>query len=399
MLQISRGPEAILGWRQTRTMKYPPLVTANIFPENSVSGVNTHVRELLSYLSANGIASTVVTPRSWGRLLRLPVFGARRIVTPISRTAGVLWYAYFDVVFLRKALRRHLAELDDCIIYAQGPLEASAALRVRRGPHQRVIMVAHFRVSIADELAETRDIKRGGFVFRAIRRANQRAILRVDGMVFQSQWAREAVLSWLPEAADVRYATIRSFVSALPSVPQQELLGDLVTTGRLGLEKNQRFLLHVLAEAKRAGHSFTLDVFGDGPCRKDLEEMTRSLGLQGQVCFRGIRHDVRDYLPHYRAYVYASYSESFCLAIAEAMAAGLPIFAGSSGAIPELFDDGVEGRFWPLDDPMRAAAILIDALDCEPDRLKTSEAASERFYRDLDTNAIAPQLISFLLGA
>jgi glycosyltransferase involved in cell wall biosynthesis len=151
-----------------------------------------------------------------------------------------------------------------------------------------------------------------------------------------------------------------------------------------------------LAEANRAGRSLTLDVFGDGPCRKDLLLQTRSLGLDEQVRFHGFRADVRDFLPGYRAYVHASYSESLPLAIIEAMAAGLPIVAGDTGGISELCDDGVEARFWPLDDPTQAAATLIDLLDCEPARLKAACAASERFRREFDADAVVPRLLSFL---
>jgi glycosyltransferase involved in cell wall biosynthesis len=107
---------------------------------------------------------------------------------------------------------------------------------------------------------------------------------------------------------------------------------------------------------------------------------------------------VRDFLPGYRAYVHASYSESSSLAIMEAMAAGLPIVAASTGPIAELYDDGVEGRFWPLDNPAQASAILIDFLDCEPARLKAAQAASERFRRDFDADVVGPELRSFLLG-
>src|SRR5215469_8811961 len=87
------------------------------------------------------------------------------------------------------------------------------------------------------------------------------------------------------------------------------------------------------------------------------------------------------------------------LAIMEAMSAGLPIVAGNTGPIAELCDDGVEARFWPLDDPARAAAVLIDLLDSEPARLKAASAASERFRRDFDAEIIAPRLRSFLLGS
>ncbi len=179
--------------------------------------------------------------------------------------------------------------------------------------------------------------------------------------------------------------------------PGQESLGDLVTTGSLLRSKNHRFLLEVLAEARRAGRSLTLDVFGEGPLRKDLQRQARSLGLDGQVRFRGFRPDVRDFLPRYRAYVHASYLDSQSLAIIEAMAAGLPIVAGDVGGIAELCGEGAEARFWPLDDPAQAAATLIGLLDCEPGRLKAARAASERFHRDFEADVVAPKLLSFLL--
>ena len=107
---------------------------------------------------------------------------------------------------------------------------------------------------------------------------------------------------------------------------------------------------------------------------------------------------MRDFLPRYRAYVHASYSESLPLAIIEAMAAGLPIVSGDIGGISELCDDGVEARFWSLDDPVKAAVTLTGLLDSEPSRLAAATAARDRFRRDYDATVIGPRLRSFLLG-
>src|SRR6202012_3628404 len=115
---------------------------------------------------------------------------------------------------------------------------------------------------------------------------------------------------------------------------------------------------------------------GEGPCRKDLERQARDLDLTGQVRFRGFRKDVREFLPGYRAYVHASYSESSSLAIMEAMAAGLPVVAGDIGPLAELCQEGVEGRFWPLDDPARAASILLGLVDSETARAAAAGPAS-----------------------
>lgn len=376
---------------------FPPLVLATILREDGITGVQSYIKRLCQYLGEHGIAPTLVTPFSWGRALTVPVFGFRLALQRFSRPASTVWYWHWHKVFLYHALRRRLAEVGDCIVFTQDPLAAQAALRARRGAHQRVVMAVHFRISMADEWANKKQIKYGGRVFRGMRRAEREVIPEADGLVYVSQWARDALLSWLPEAGKVPSAVIGCMVTPLRDEPVLEPLGDLVTIGNLDIVKNHRFLLAVLAEAKRAGRSLTLDVFGEGPLRKDLLRLTRSLGLEEQVRFRGFRSDVRNLLPGYRAYVHACYSESFCLAIVEAMAAGLPVVVGNIGPVSELCDDGVEARFWPLDDPALAALTLIDLLDCEPARLRAASAASERFRREFDAEVIVPRLVSFLL--
>ena len=374
------------------------MVIATILREEGTTGVHTHFQQLRRYLDEQGSKITIVTPFSWGGALTVPVFGLRLPLERCSRAASVAWYRRGHEMFLHQALRRSLADVDDCVVYAQCPLAARAALRARRGPHQRVVMAVHFRISQADEWADKKQIRRDGAVFRAIRRLEREVIPQVDGLMYVSQWARDALVGWLPEAAGVPSTVINNFVAPLPQQPGQELLGDLVTLGHLEPVKNHRYMLEVLAEAKRAGRSLTLDVYGEGPLHKDLLRQTSSLGLDGQVRFRGFRPDVRTVLSRYRAYVHASYSESSSLAIIEAMAAGLPIVAGNIGPIAELCDDGVEARFWSLDDPGQAAATLIGLLDTEPARLMAASAARQRFHRDFDADVVGPRLRSFLLG-
>ena len=296
-------------------------------------------------------------------------------------------------------MRRRLAELDECVIYTQDPPAARAALRARRGPQQLVVLAVHFRVSQSDEWVYKKQITHGGTVFRWIRKLERDIVPQVDGIVFVSRCAQDALLDWIPEAKMVPATVVCNFVAPLnPTNEMPEPVGDLVTVGNLDFVKNHRYLLDILAQAKRAGRVFTLDVFGEGPLRRDLERRISSLGLDDQVRLRGFRRDVRVHLPGYRAYVHASCSESSSFAIIEAMAAGLPIVAANIGPISEMFDDGVEGRYWPLDDARQAAAVLIDLLDSESERLKAASSASDRFRRDFDANHVAPRLHHFLLG-
>lgn len=374
------------------------MVIATILRQEGGTGVHTHVRRFREYLSDRGIQTMLITPSSSNPLVSAAVFGVRLGLEPVSRAASVRWYRHWHEVFLRRGLRQHLAELGEAVVYAQGPLEAHAALGARQGPHQRVIMAVHFHMSQAEEWVGKKYIKRDKAVFRGIHRLEKSVIPRVDGLVFVSKSAREALLSWLPEARSIRSAIIPNFVEigATPSAP--EGVGDLVTVGGLEIDKNHRFLIEVLAEAKNLGRTLTLDLFGEGPCHKDLTRLASALGVGDQARFRGFVPNVCDLLPGYRVYVHASVRETGPLAIIEAMAAGLPILAGSVGGIPELYEAGVEGRFWPLDDTATAAGILIDLLDSESKRKDAGTASVVRHRSSYDSSLLVPQLWSFLMG-
>lgn len=376
-----------------------PVVVATILRPHGNTGVHTHFRELCRYLEGTGTSATLVTPFSCGPALIKPVFGVRRLLERRSGSASVWWYRQWHELFLRRALQRHLASVDECVIYAQCPVSARAAMRARRGPHQRVVMAVHFRTSQADEWADKGHISRDGHMYRLIRSLEHDTLRQVDGLVYVSKWGRDALLSWCPELAAVRSVIIGNFVAALDTEHRDEPTADLVTVGSLEPVKNHRYLLHVLAQAKRARRTYSMDIFGEGPLRNDLQQLISSLDLEPQVRLRGFSTAVRNSMPDYRAYVHASYSESLPLAIIEAMGAGLPVVAGDTGGVTELVDEGVEGRFWPLDDPSRAAAVLIDLMEDEATRSMAAAAAETRFRRDFDADVVAPRLLSFLMDA
>ena len=373
----------------------PQLVIASVLRQNGTTGVHTHLRELQAFLNEANIASTTVTPFSWNRVLSTPVFGVRLALERFSGSASVAWYRYFHESFLRRALHKRLRSLDQAVIYAQGPVEARAALLARKGRQQRVIMAIHFQTSQADEWARKGVIRVNGMVYRSIREFERNVIPMIDGIVFVSHGARLDLLSWLPEADAVPSAVIPNFLGPGSTHPEGEIR-DLVSVGSLEIAKNHRFLLHVLHEARLMGSLLTLDLFGEGRCRRDLERLASSLDLTQQVRFHGFRPDVRRLLPAYRVYVHASYSEALPYAILEAMAAGLPIIAGRAGVSPELFQDGVQGRLWPLDDPQQAATVLLKFLSDKP-RLAAAGAASlVRYKTCFQSEVVGPELYSFL---
>ena len=63
-----------------------PLVVATILREEGITGVHTHMRQLRQYFTEHGMATTLVTSFSWGRMLSYPVYALRPLYGAVHRT-------------------------------------------------------------------------------------------------------------------------------------------------------------------------------------------------------------------------------------------------------------------------------------------------------------------------
>ena len=131
---------------------------------------------------------------------------------------------------------------------------------------------------------------------------------------------------------------------------------------------------------------------------RNLEELATKLGLREQVTFAGYVQDASELIAGHRAFVHAARAENFGIVFLEAMQHGVPPLSGAVGGIPEIFDDGVEGRFWPLDDPRRASAILIEVLESESRHAAMSAAARRRYQRDFSPDVLGPRWLEAICG-
>lgn len=375
-----------------------PVVVATVLRCTGGTGVQTHFGEFVRFLDRQGVPCSVLTPFSAGGLLRDAVFAVRRVLAPLSGATSVAWYRTWHRLFLQRALHRELAGAGDVVIYCQCPVSAAAALRARRGPSQPVVMAVHFWVSQADEWAGKGEIVREGRVFRSIRRLERRVIGEVDGVVFVSEAARRDLWATVPAA--VPTATIPNFLatedSGAGSPGPSGRRGDLVTVGALEPRKNHSYLLDVLAAARRSGHRYTLDIVGEGPEGRSLARRARDLGIGDQVRLAGYVPNASDLLSGYRGYVHPARHEPFGLAVLEAMRAGVPPVAAPVGGVPQIFDPGVEGLHFDLEDPGQGARAVIGLLEDEPARVRMGEAARRRYAEQFDAAVVAPHLYRFL---
>jgi len=126
--------------------------------------------------------------------------------------------------------------------------------------------------------------------------------------------------------------------------------------------KGLAVLLEAMALLKKSSddRAFLLWIVGDGPAKHALQNLSERLGLSQDVVFAGERRDVEQILHTLSLFVQPSLSEGFGIAIAEAMAAGLPVVASAVGGIPEVVLHGQTGWLVPPGDPWALAQAIAE---------------------------------------
>jgi glycosyltransferase involved in cell wall biosynthesis len=113
-----------------------------------------------------------------------------------------------------------------------------------------------------------------------------------------------------------------------------------------------------------------LTIVGEGRLRSQLESLARSLGVADRIEFAGRLHG--DALSScYRTadcFVLPSLTESCSMSLLEAMASGLPVVAARTGGIPEVVEDGVNGRLFTRGDVRELSDGLAWMLESEERR-------------------------------
>jgi glycosyltransferase involved in cell wall biosynthesis len=122
---------------------------------------------------------------------------------------------------------------------------------------------------------------------------------------------------------------------------------------------------------------------GVGEARKQLEGLVAELGLSDHFQFLGWLDDADKLLCAMDVFVSASETESFGLAIVEAMAAETAVVATATEGAKEIIDDQQTGLLVPIGD-VKAIAAAVTILLSDSDRrleiaMRAGEAAHQRF--------------------
>ncbi len=142
----------------------------------------------------------------------------------------------------------------------------------------------------------------------------------------------------------------------------------LLLVALLDPKKGVPYLLKALAILIKKRHDFILDIVGDGPNRKEYEELSRKLQLEDIVYFHGLKTkpEVAEFMKQCDFFVQPTLYETFGVTFIEAMACGKPIVATNLPVLKEKINDK-RGILVPPKDVNALSKAIDYMLDCYKD--------------------------------
>lgn len=200
----------------------------------------------------------------------------------------------------------------------------------------------------------------------------------VDAFFCVGQWQAETFVSKLKFPGDRIFVTANGyFPESFSPKPLHERKPRLVysSTPFRGLSHLPRLFHQIKTDAPQSELEVCSSMGVYGVTDKDDEAaygaLYRELSACGAVSHGSIRQkELADILCSARVFAYPNtFAETFCIAVLEAQAAGLPVVTSKLGALPERVTDGVDG-------------FLIDGIPGEPDYDRDFTAACTRLMND-----------------
>lgn len=227
------------------------------------------------------------------------------------------------------------------------------------------------------------------------------AALRQDQRDQGARFRREILIANAIDLAAYAQPPDRMGVRREFALPDQARI--LVVAGRIMRRKGLHLLIQALAQVATSHPDLHALIIGeDDPAepgvRQELAAQAQALGLAQRIHFTGFRPDIpRLFLATDLLYFVPSEPEPFGRTVIEGMAAGLPVVAAASGALPDILGEG--GLLVSPGDVAAQAAAIAALLDHPAQAAAFAAAGKARAAAHFSSARQIEQLCALYTGA
>ena len=150
----------------------------------------------------------------------------------------------------------------------------------------------------------------------------KRLYKKADGFVFQTSDA----MKFYDGAINCKTAVIENPINDifLNHKKAKTRRKNAVSCGRLEKQKNYGLLIDAFADVVKLYPDYTLEIYGEGSKKEELKGLSRKLGIDNKVLFKGRADNIADEIADAGVFVMSSDYEGMPNALMEAMALGIP---------------------------------------------------------------------------
>jgi len=203
------------------------------------------------------------------------------------------------------------------------------------------------------------------------------------------------VRSQQPVASLPYYVDIAKHLSAPPIIPPSESESfRFVASAQLIRRKGLDVLINACRRLPDDG--WTLEIYGDGPLRSELEQLCRTVNKP--ICFRGqLPYEQKDDVFRGKhCFVFSTRWDGWGMVLPEALAMGLPVITTDQAmSAHDFVIDGKNGQIGPANDETFLATAMLKAMSSRH-TLTAQSIAAKRALLDYTPENGANRLVDFL---
>lgn len=345
-------------------------------------GIETHVREISKHLTNLGVHIKIYTTDPSGKLPKKESIDGIEVLRFRSFTNDL----YFFAPKLYSALKK-LKEED--MIHVHSPDFPSLAAALAKDKNRKPIVFTPHTLGSADMV--------GTSMWRTLAKKCYTILLgkyifdKFDAVVTVSKYEKkiliqkfglkEGKITYIPNGVDVE--KVKGVARKKRGVK------TILYVGRLEKYKGIHFLIKAFPKIKKSAPHSRLIIIGSGSYKKNLIYLVDNLGIKDSVIFleNVSEEELREVYTSSSVFISLPQYELFGIALAEAMAYGLPVIATKVGGIPEFIQPNRTGFLldFPPDENIlvKIATFLLENTDYSTEiGIRARQAILSRFSWD-----------------
>ena len=218
-----------------------------------------------------------------------------------------------------------------------------------------------------------------------------------DKILVQTETIREFFNGSLANRTDIIYNPVNlteELVGKALTTPKKK---RIVSVARLTPQKRHDMLIRSFAKFSKMHPDYILTIYGDGPQRQELQQLTVMLGIEDKVEMPGVVKTIHNDIMDAEMFCLVSIREGMSNSMIEAMCLGLPcICTKVSGAI-DLIESNVNGILIDIDDEKALYEQMCRVADDKEYAVRLGEEAMQ-IYNMLRADSIAEQWTEYMAG-